>query len=186
MIRTLLPGRKNRFFSSLLRRCSITFGELSKVLSWLHWRSCWSLCPLDQSTHRLFRLLSVHSGGGSNPPCRPFGGSSTVKGSLISTVSVSNLPFLRSLTRVSYSVNISLQQREYLAIIAEHEICFEEMCQGVLGLLLVFTHGWNISEPEVRGNMVKDLKTRAFEREISRLAPQVVNKNRSNVPLDIS
>lgn len=51
--------------------------------------------------------------------------------------------------------------------------------------MLVFTHGWNISEPEVRGNMVKDLKPRAFEREIIRLEPQVVDKNRSDVPLDI-
>ena len=33
--------------------------------------------------------------------------------------------------------------------------------------------------------MVKDLKTRAFEGKIVRLEPDVVDKNRSNVPLNI-
>ena len=129
MIRTLLPGRRNRFFSSLLRRSSITFGELSKVLSSLHWRSCSSLCRLDQSIDLpTVQVIIRPFAGESNSLCRPFGGSSTVKGSLISTVSVSNLPFLRNLTRVRNRVNVSLQWREYLAIIAENEVCLEEMC----------------------------------------------------------
>ena len=128
MIRTLLPGRRNSFFSSLVRRSSITFGELSKVLSSLHWRSCSSLCRLDQSIDLpTVQVIIGPFGGEYNLPWRPFGGNSTVKGSLISTVSVSNLPFLRSLTRVSNSVNISLLLRKYLAIIAEHKICLKEL-----------------------------------------------------------
>ena len=33
--------------------------------------------------------------------------------------------------------------------------------------------------------MVKDLETGAFEGKVVRLEPQIVDKNRSNVPLDI-